>query len=370
MTNTPLTDKDIRSSLSFRSYTQDMNSDGNQQRIYTLNDYRWSDIVLEDHANDLSSVPKLVLTEFQPKKRVDLAVMLKSVDGVLDSAGDMADAAFGAKFKQAREIVGAAKEQISQVAGTVAINLTASSYSSTENSEKLTDITEFLNTISGDTLNVYEIPFYGEEYLNAATKDNWSAGNAMEDAGDMTTLLNDGFQMSMLRSPQWKNTFDYGHSWETEFHLINDTEDNLYRNFKFLNSLTSSSYWVRMPWKAGVGLSQSPNLFKVECPGRFLQLFVALDIKVTFDGKTRKRELYRRLGGNDQIGMVDANTLFPDAYKVEITANDMTPNCFNIYMNYLRNGNKASVIGSSPQDFNRESFAEQTTGLIKGSLTE
>ena len=99
-----------------------------------------------------------------------------------------------------------------------------------------------------------------------------------------------------------------------------------------------------MPWKVGMGLSQSPNLFRVECPGRFQQLFVSLDVEVTFEGKQRTSLLYTKLAGSDQIGMVNANTLFPDAYKISIKAKDLTPNCFNIYMNYLRNGNKSAVL--------------------------
>jgi hypothetical protein len=362
-----LENKDIRSSLSFRSYTQNAGSDGRQQRIYTLNDYRWSDIPLISEINNLASLPKLVLTEFQPKKALDLSVIIKLVDNVAEAVGGGLAKITGGIGSSVIDVVKSGQEQISQVVGRTAINKTAQSYSSTENSEKLTDISEFLNIISGDVLNTYEIPFYGEEYLNAATKDNWSAGNAFEDAGNMATLMNDGFQMSMLRAPQWKNTFDEGHNWSNEFYLINDNVNNLYKNFKFLNSLTSSSYWVRMPWKAGLAISQSPNLFKVECPGRFMQLFVALDIKVTFAGKTRKSELYSKLGSSDSIGMIDENTLFPDAYKISIEAKDMTPNCFNIYMNYLRNGNSASVISSTATEVNADGFGTIGRELLSGN---
>jgi len=55
-------------------------------------------------------------------------------------------------------------------------------------------------------------------------------------------------------------------------------------------------------------------------------------MEVEFVGSARRMPLHNKIKG---VSMVNENTLYPDAYKVTITARDMTPTCYNVYANYL-----------------------------------
>ena len=142
-------------------------------------------------------------------------------------------------------------------------------------------------------------------------------------------------------APQWKKGSVKKTNWKNTFHLINDTEENLLRNFKFLNALTSGNYWMQLGF-----LQQSPNVYDVYCPGRFHQYFCALGVEVKRKGKERENiEVSNELSKMGFKGFLSAENaiLFPDAYEIEISCADLTPNNFNTYMDHMVGHDKIKI---------------------------
>ena len=308
----------------------------------------------------MDNVPKLILTETQPIKKPDWSKVLADASALENLPG----------IKQIVQVFNTGPNAISQVAGSNYLNKLSDRYSSSiAESKKLLDISDIESLIEGPTINTYEIPFFNNMYLSSSNKDNWSTGSALDSAGSTAEMINDGFQMNILKHPQWQNSNSEGPGWESSFYLINKDLDALQKNFTFINAIFPGTQWVRMKaakvgsledsglnaaankaydWgtKAaediGVSLSyaKSPNVFKVICPGRFIQLFVALDIEVEFVGSVRRMPLHEKIKG---VSMVNENTLYPDAYRVRITARDMTPTCYNVYANFLMGQEEVTV---------------------------
>lgn len=366
---------DLRRAVTFRSVSKD--DDGQEikptRRNFTLNSITWSDHYEMNGNTPLinnNDVPKLKLTEYQPIKKPDWSKIVEAAGSIGTIQG----------VSQVLDTVLNPINALSQYYGYQYLNSVAAEYSSnTSKADKLLDISDIENLMEGDIINSYEIPFFSDIYLRSNNKDNWTTGSAMESAGKMAEILNDGFQMNILKTPQWQNSSEEGLNWETEFYLYNATVKDLQKNFTFINSIFPSTQWVRMrSAKADEGFAKadsllannkltakahdngsfnglqalgnslafakSPNFFRVECPGRFLQLFVALDIEVAFVGNVRKMPLHDLI--DDKVKMINENTLYPDAYKITISAKDMTPNCFNVYANYLMKHESVVVEGA------------------------
>ena len=91
-------------------------------------------------------------------------------------------------------------------------------------------------------------------------------------------------------------------------------------------------------------LQQSPNVYKITVPGRFIYIFAAMGVKITTVGKLRKVSSADMKSLQSAAGIRgDPDALFPDAYKIEITIKNLAPNNFNTYMNYLINGREGNV---------------------------
>lgn len=366
------TAKDIRSAIKFRSASKQSTpgAEDSTFRTFSLNDYVWTDKYQINGSNDLhvnDSIPKLILTEIQPRKKPDWAKVISSVQSI-------------GRIKVLSELIEtglSGGSVISQHIGAAALNKLSDDYSaSVSASQDLLDISDIEKLIDGPKVARYEIPFFSDVYLKSSTKDGWSIGSAIDNAGQLTDIINDGFQLNILKSPQWQNNSNDGMDWEVEFYLLNKDLDSLWNNFQFIHSIFPGTQWIRMkadsftnfisdgsdkiaekipetfkdlisPVTSAVdkfgstveidkflAFTKSPNVFRVECPGRFLQLFVALDIEVSYVGNVRRMPLYTKiLDGN--ISAVNQNSLYPDAYKIRLSARDLTPNCFNVYANYL-----------------------------------
>jgi len=196
---------------------------------------------------------------------------------------------------------------------------------------------------TGQYLNVFEIPFFGEDYLSADTKDAWSESGSEVMMGDEASkTLKENFNINFPMSPVWKK----GQStkkvnWKNTFHLINDTNENLLRNFKFLNALVSGNFWIQMGM-----MQQSPNVYDIYCPGRFHQYFSALSVQVVRKGKEREnKEVSSTLVQMGFNGFANAENaiLFPDAYEIEIDCKDLSPNNFNTYMDHMVGHEKVQI---------------------------
>jgi hypothetical protein len=361
--------KDLRGAVSFRSggTRQFVGYELPTTKNFSLNSYNWTEnynINGSDPLMDMTNVPKLILTEKQPIKKPDWSKVLADASALENLPG----------IKQIVQVFNTGPNAISQTAGANFLNKLSDKYSSNiAESKKLLDISDLEDLIEGPTINTYEIPFFNTMYLSSNNKDNWSTGSALENAGSTAELINDGFQMNILKHPQWQNSNSEGQGWDTQFYLINKDLDALQKNFTFINAIFPGTQWVRMKaatvgsqddsgldaaankaydWgtKAaeGIGVSlsyaKSPNVFRVVCPGRFIQLFVALDISVEFVGSVRRMPLHTRI---QNVSMVNENTLYPDAYRVSISARDMTPTCYNVYANFLMGQEEVTVSDST-----------------------
>lgn len=365
--------KDIRRSISFRSASRPNPFDDSERQVaqhFTLNDYKWCDKYnisnkTELHNND--SVPKLILYERQPVKKPDWSKILSSVQAIDSIPG-------------VSELLQTALSPIQsgvQIGGSTYLKSLENEYSSDKGTaDKLLDIADLEGLIEGPIVATYEIPFFSNVYLRSNNRDGWSIGSAIENAGQLTEIINDGFQLNILKTPQWQNSNTEGMDWEVELYLLNDTLDNLKKNFQFIHALYPSSQWVRMHGesianalkevdttlsdqfstyktlipnaleKAGkkidtnLAFIKSPNVFRVECPGRFLQLFVAIDIAVEYVGNLNQMPLHEKI---QDVKQIQVGNLYPDAYKVVLSARDLTPNCYNVYAHYLMKREQVTV---------------------------
>jgi hypothetical protein len=133
---------------------------------------------------------------------------------------------------------------------------------------------------------------------------------------------------------------------KTEFYLVNTNTSWLKQNFKFIQAFYAGSEWLHLPFCQ----VRPPNVYHVLCPGRFQIYWAAIDLKITFEGKLRKNEEASKFFRDEGILSIDENMLWPEAWKVEITIRDLTPNNFNVYAEYYEHGFKAEEIATLEKD--------------------
>jgi len=203
--------KDLRAGIVFRNASKEAqaNTTLHTRQNFSLNSYKWLEnynINGKDPSIKFENVPKLILTERQPIKKPDWSKVI-------------ADATSFENLPVIKEIIAAfntVPNLLSQMAGSNYLNRLSDRYSSSvAESKKLLDISDIENLIEGPTINTYEIPFFNPMYLSSSNKDNWSTGSALDNAGSTAEVLNDGFQMNILKHPQWQNSNSEGPGWES-----------------------------------------------------------------------------------------------------------------------------------------------------------
>lgn len=118
-----------------------------------------------------------------------------------------------------------------------------------------------------------------------------------------------------------------------EFYLINKDDYWLDKNFQFLQAFYAGTQWLQYP----MGFIKGPNVYNVLCPGRFHILWASVGSTITCEGKLRyNKSMFNKYG--KYIKSITADVLWPDFWKIEINIKDLTPNNFNMYMNYYKNG--------------------------------
>lgn len=151
---------------------------------------------------------------------------------------------------------------------------------------------------------------------------------------------------------------------KSEFYLVNTNTTWLKQNFKFIQAFYAGSEWLHLPFCQ----VRPPNVYHVLCPGRFQIYWAALDLKITFEGKLRKNEEASKFFREEGILSIDENMLWPEAWKVEVSINDLTPGNFNLYAEYYEHGFKAEEIATLEKDIQ---LAQAITDLVghMGDLT-
>lgn len=314
---------DMRGGLSVRANAQGGSTRAdNASKAMDLTQYVWAENYDGSYIpqNALNSpVPKLILTEFQPRESFKWE---KISSGVADAiaAGLTSDSWLGIVLG---EIAASnlRKKAFNSYAGDPKALLSGPSMDFTR------------NLFTGKYLNVYEIPFFSNAFLKCGEKDGWRDGSERKTLGDKADAIRNNTQIDFPVTPVWEKK-DTKNDWETEFKLINNTTDALVKNLTFLSAFAAGSYWVQMGW-----MQQMPNVYDVVCPGRFHQYFVGLDITVTTLGKNRTNPAGAAVLNLD--GSADA--LFPDAYNVKVISRDLSPNNFNVFAESFNGFKKVSV---------------------------
>ena len=121
---------------------------------------------------------------------------------------------------------------------------------------------------------------------------------------------------------------------ETSFYFINSNSKWLRRNFEFIQAIFAGTSWVHMEYC----MIRPTNIYHVLCPGRFQIYWAAMNAEVTFEGKLRKKKNVSDELNAMGVKSIDADMLWPDAWKIKLNIRDLTPNNFNLYADYYQNG--------------------------------
>jgi hypothetical protein len=153
---------------------------------------------------------------------------------------------------------------------------------------------------------------------------------------------------------------------KTEFYLVNTNTSWLKQNFKFIQAFYAGTNWLHLT-QCQV---RPPNVYHVLCPGRFQIYWAAIDMTVTFEGKLRKNEEASKFFRDEGILSIDENMLWPEAWKVEVNINDLTPGNFNLYAEYYEHGFKAEEIATLEKDIQLADAITDLVGHMKDLTNE
>lgn len=191
----------------------------------------------------------------------------------------------------------------------------------------------------GKWLNTYELPFFKNTYLEAKMYEQWTVGGIDQQMGDnLSKIAKDGLSIDFPTTPTFKigDMGKAGYSSDSlhfSFYLINKSVEWLERNFRFLHAFYAGTQWLSLTG----GFVKSPNVYHVLCPGRFQIFWAAVGSNITFEGKLRKNDYMNKIYGKT-IKSINSDTLWPDAWKIDIQIKDLTPNNFNTYAEYFVHG--------------------------------
>ena len=100
-----------------------------------------------------------------------------------------------------------------------------------------------------------------------------------------------------------------------------------------MHAFFAGTQWLLME----VGAVIAPNVYHVIVPGRFQIHWAYLKSKFEAMGKLRTNEfMYAR--HSQTIRMIDADTLWPEAWHVQLDIIPLSPWSFNTHMAYYLNG--------------------------------
>lgn len=204
---------------------------------------------------------------------------------------------------------------------------------------------------NGTWLNTYELPFIENEkvktdYLkNSVDPGTWSIGgltDVLEEGGFTEQVLQNRISLSLPTSPTFNVENPHNATMgniKINFYLINKDDFYLAKNFQFMQALFAGTQWLAMD----LGTIVATNVYHVLVPGRFVIQWAALQSQFQAVGKLRTNEyMYAQYGnGNgsiNQIGLIERDTLWPEAWHLNLTIKPLTPWNFNTHMAYYLHG--------------------------------
>ncbi len=352
--------KDLRK---LQVYRLGNSSNASSSRSYTISDYYWSEFS-RIVPSDPNYIQKIILEEFQPDPVIDTG---KIIDSLLNSdwLSTVADT------KGGKGLEGVLMKGFSNVLGNIVkAGLTATS-AITEAAlmeqayKNPTSLIQFPIKIleelfPGRFLNTYEFPYFESKYLQSDPAGSWTAKGGEQLYGTKAkTLMKEGMNIEFPTTPKWSIEGSGTPNFTNfEFYLINDTDEHLFQNFKLIHSFMPGTMWIQLG-----GVQKSPNVYRVIIPGRDFRFFCSVRLNVTVAGKLRTnglvahkirnqntglgtKDYYEYTVGNGGSGETEYNWfmaiadnhLFPDAYHLKFVIDELTPNHFNNYINYMMTG--------------------------------
>lgn len=372
--------------------------------LMSNNDFLYCDILDMNAKEDFMSKPeiqKLVINEFQPYDNIFLGQAIEGVVGGLSKIVGGFFAAIGnlggrallknylidniaknpADFYANSAVYDSYGNYIAGEAEAAGAGLAAFTLFQTD--PMLRILRMFSN---GHWLNTYELPFYGNNYLDENRGGKWTQEGSKKQWSDGISTALEGFGIYYPTTPTWSLDIAGATRPElsTEFYLINKDEEWMLRNFKFMHALFSGTQFVMMKQC----VVQSPNVYNVHVDGRFEIIWAAMTMSATFEGKlrkcsymntmlntfydensssrrslvanpvtktvtnkdTNKEETVTEYASTNNYTAVSTtlpqnqryrglrsitdNTLWPDAWKINLKIQDLGVNCFNNYLNY------------------------------------
>lgn len=143
----------------------------------------------------------------------------------------------------------------------------------------------YRRVISGVYMNKYTLPLNSlKTYLESSNLGEWSGNIANNFGKSLQNVFSSIFNGFGLPKIVWnKGNGSLYPSITLSFNLFNRTKTDLYKNYRFINTLIPGSMWIQN------GLIETPStLYDVFIPGRTRLFFCAAKMSCTFEGKIRK----------------------------------------------------------------------------------
>lgn len=296
--------------------------------------------------NSFRKVPKMIVIEKQPKYPIyteasgDFVNTIKEkiksgvVSKLLGASGDW--------------ILGQAGEAVGKSIG----NTMVSRYSNNP-SELWSNQSNYLNhfenmfiTESKDGILTYELPFFSDYFFDADGESGWRRVGSEAMLGDIGKMMAKYANVGYPSTPNWEYDPHFP-KLSFKFHLINDTDDHLKQNVRFLTSILPGMMFVLINQTDGktivskmmgdiTSTFKSPNVYEVMVPGRFRWLWstMSMDIRCVgkiYSGKDALSELANAFN-TDLAGM-------PEVFEIEVSINSLVPAAFNTYVYFLSQKN-------------------------------
>jgi len=322
--------------------------DNRTKQHYKLSDINFSNAqprYSEGSINNRTTVPKMIIYEFQPDLLFKWQQKLKSFK--LSAQG-----AYNNTARVVKNVAGSSKFVKSAAQKLLDIfvegdgsDLSVSSIGNElfvpqddkEQQEAILNapLRLYREFFEGLYLSSYEMPLTDEWFINADGHSGWSQKGEFKTSIDILStlkkIIDQSFPSEVPIIPEWENKNDARIELSTTFHLYNDTKTNLLKNLRYLYDLAGGAYWIQVGWK-----QQPPNLYRVFIPGVATIMYASMHITVEHVGNRRKILEGTTTIPGSKIDL-DSNTMYPDAYKVVISFNSLVPNNFNTQIDFLLN---------------------------------
>ena len=358
---------------------------------FTLNDYCWKEDLFQEGDQFKNKVQTLVLHQFQPYKQNFLGQIPKKFaqsfkDGKFNLTKQDGEEAGKALGGAVVKVVGAALQGApgANIIGDIIHNFFVDFYSkdptklyqnksSFSSSNPIAAIKNMFK--QGKFLNSYQLPLIAQydrdqTLINTDVSKFTSALNGGGFIGSVSRTF--GVDLSDINkkihehgvknvftnipsTPKFHAQLDLNKNGiSTMFYLINSSDEDLVKNFVFLNNLAAGSMVVQL----GGGLLQSPNVYYAQIPGKRQMIWAQMGIKVVEKGRLRRHKsmlsmikdqigeyLFGGTGDDGKSESTDISRVFwPEAWYVTVTLSDLTQSSFNVYLNYMKNGSSYSSL--------------------------